>query len=139
MSLTVSSSTIDGPAGTLYGPGAAGLLLRYTNRATSWTTGSATTSRTTGSDTSWADNCAIVLGRQRRQACIVPELKDRGREHVIVDEVDPREVALSVRPGRLDSVPDADVPGRQRTAARDDDLPGGVSGGAWDRSIQGRL
>jgi hypothetical protein len=28
-------STIDGPAWTLYGPGAAGLLRRYTGRATS--------------------------------------------------------------------------------------------------------
>jgi hypothetical protein len=57
---TVSSSTIDGPAGTLYEPGAAGLLRRYTDRATSRTTGRATTSRTTGRATSRADTCAIV-------------------------------------------------------------------------------
>ena len=39
MSLTVSSSTIDGPAGTQYGSGAAGLLRGYTGRASSRTMG----------------------------------------------------------------------------------------------------
>ena len=60
MSLTVSSSTIDGPAGTQYGSGAAGLLRRYMGRATSRTMGRATTSQTMGRTTSRADNCAIV-------------------------------------------------------------------------------
>jgi hypothetical protein len=58
--LTAAASTMDGPAGTLYGPGATGLLRSFTDSAMSRTMGRATTSRTTGRATRSADYCAIV-------------------------------------------------------------------------------
>ncbi len=64
--LTVSSSTVDGPAGTLYWPGAAGLFLCYcdTDRATSRTMGCATTSQTIGCASSWAGGTMVQLSAQ---------------------------------------------------------------------------
>ena len=83
-----SLSTFDGPAGTHYGPGAAGLLRRYTGRATSRTMGRATTSRTMGRTTSRADNCAIVPLDLRAS--------DRRRRYIWRDIEAPRQPAAGV-------------------------------------------